>query len=293
MQQLVRALSVVAVLVGCSSGAVGQGDARTEAAPQASRPTSTVAAATTTTEAPTTTLPPATTTTVASTTTVAITAPPPPYDPLAFQLPANGSAVLAQPNSWLGVDRHYLDGTGEDPASDCSGLTAAVDDRLIASALCGSISAATIRFAYTATTYRADEGWHVFIWQEMSPNAWEPVLKYVTEPGLITDVRMEAVNLDGIGSDELVVTFTYAGTHQVIDVDVLSFDTDAALVVAHLGGLPFGVSAVGADGLTLWAKVYDPATAACCTEQWQQAFLRPTWTIEYGEIADAPPPSED
>ena len=244
------------------------------------------------TEAPTTTEP--TTTELATTvpattapaTTVPITAPPPPVDLPAVPLLASGTPVSSANNEWLGVGPLYLDARG--PAADCQTFLAAISPDPYVYSACGQWAGAGLNYAWTVSQNTLADGIHALLWHEIEPDRWEPVLKHVSEPGVLTGVTMVAAELDAVPGPELAVGFRHAGTNDLLDVDVIDTASGSLQVVAHLPGLAHASARIIAGGgIDLWAAVVvDPN--ATVVLPYQQALLTPSWSLVIGAPASEP-----
>lgn len=216
-----------------------------------------------------------------------ITAPPPPIDPVFVPLPADGSTIGGGPNNWLGVQPRYLVAQG--PGDNCDTFLPAISPDPFVVAQCGAWLDPAFGYAFTVTQNTLADGIHALLWHETAPQVWEPVLKYVSEPGVLTAISMESVNLDLSPSDELIVGFHYAGTQSLLDLDVLDLASGSIQVVAHLPGLAMGqATAVLGSGVEVWTASIDLANNSCCLAPFQQSLLQPSWILTYGEVGDPP-----
>lgn len=235
------------------------------------------------TTVPPTTVPPTTT----PPTEPPITAPAPPVDPVFVALPADATVIGGNPNNWLGVERKYLVAQG--PGDRCATFLPAISPDPYVVAQCGAWRDSAVGYAFTVTQNTLADGIHALLWHETAPQVWEPVLKYVSEPGVLTAITMQALNLDLSPSEELVVLFHYAGTQSLLDIDVLDLASGSIQVVAHLPGLAMGqATAVPDSGVEVWTASIDLSNNSCCLSPFQQSFLRPSWTLTYGEVGQPP-----
>ena len=285
MRRTAKAL-VLLSLVGCS----GTEDASPATLGPVASAAQRIAAVETATTAPVaavdTTVVVTTTTVAPTTTTVPITAPPPPVDPVFTPLPANGSLITSASNNWLGVEPHYLDAVG--PVSDCNTFFSVISPDPYIVAQCGAWVSGPLTFAYTVTQNTLADGIHALLWRETAPQTWEPVLKQVSEPGVLTSVSVALAQLTDSVDQELVVSFFYAGTQELVDVDVIDLSTGFIQVVAHVPGLALGQVVTGPTSLELWVASSNPGDGTCCVFPFQQAFLMPGLTLTYGALGEAP-----